>query len=105
MAKYMVTVKPGLTHKDIAGPAVMEVTQQELDSFGDKFILPAISATPDAWALALEKGMTSDALRSIEGSGKAGRILKLDVENFGKAVPVSTEDEESHGDTEPECSD
>jgi hypothetical protein len=75
----VVTVKPGAHHRtDHHGGDVIEVTEAEFSSFGDKFIYPAIDATKEAWSL----GLSIDQMRTIHGSGKDGRILKSDVEAF-----------------------
>jgi len=37
--KYRVRIKPGLHHAEFVGGQEIEVTEQELSAFGDKFIL------------------------------------------------------------------
>lgn len=74
--KIRATVRPGLHHGSHDGGEVIEVTQDELASFGDKFLTPPVDATPEAWAM----GLSVDAMRFVEGTGKDGRILKKDVE-------------------------
>lgn len=79
-----VTVRPGMHHKHHLGGELIEVTRGEIKAFGDKFIIPAIDATPEAWAL----GLRVEQMRFIQGSGKDGRILKSDVEEaLGEPEP------------------
>ena len=96
-----VKVKPGLTHRTPDGirhgGKVIDVTEAEVVSFGDKFILPEeektphqrivdsvmqvmatgnVDATDGARELAAEHGIP---LSTIKGSGKDGRVLISDV--------------------------
>lgn len=74
-----VQIKPGLHHTlDYHGGDVIEVTDAELQAFGDKFTLPQEpDATDSARALALESGIS---LFTVTGTGAGGRIIKTDVE-------------------------
>lgn len=77
MKRMKVTIKPGLSHSvRHFGGEVVEVTEDEFNAFGDKFIVPAIDATPEAWELAEQKGLD---MRAVDGSGKGGKILIGDV--------------------------
>lgn len=83
-----VTVRPGMHHgRSHHGGDVIDVTEADLRAFGDKFIIPPIDATPEAWDAARERGWGEDVMRFIEGSGKDGRILKSDVEAAGGDAP------------------
>ena len=75
-----VQIKPGLHHTlEHHGGDVIEVTDAEMQAFGDKFIhpLPEPDATDSARTLAAEHGLS---LHAVKGTGVDGRILKTDVE-------------------------
>lgn len=96
-----VRIKPGLTHTTIDGKheggAIVNVTEAEMVSFGDKFELldgemtphqrivasvaevmaGSVDATDAARQLAAEHDIP---LADVTGTGKDGRITKADVE-------------------------
>jgi len=86
-----VRIRPGMHHREsLVGGDVIDVTADELAAFGDKFVVieerpepepePEIEEDVDATASAIELAKEHGIdLYAIQGSGKDGRILKVDV--------------------------
>lgn len=83
-----VQLKPGRFHRDPAGVlhaegACLSVSADELQAFGDKFIILPGWESVDATVAAVELACAHDVLPAdVTPTGAGGRYVKSDVESY-----------------------